>query len=131
MEVGPAEETDFAEPESVGDITLADFQIAIPEDFTGQGTYTVTNAGPSPHEASLFKIDASLEELEKYLQKPKGPPPGGEPEALGGAGAVMPGDPMFLPLDLDPGTYAFVCFVPDQKTGKIHFELGMATPFEL
>lgn len=131
LEIGPAEETDFAQPESAGDITLADFQISIPDDFSGQGAFTVTNAGPSPHEAGLFKIDASLEDLEKYLEKPKGPPPGGEPEGLGGAAAIMPGDSMFLPLNLEPGTYAFVCFVPDQKTGKPHFELGMATPFEI
>jgi hypothetical protein len=30
-----------------------------------------------------------------------------------------------MDLDLQPGNYAFICFVPDAATGKPHAELGM------
>ena len=132
FEVTAAEETDFAAPEAEGQISLSDFEIILPDGFDGQGTFEVVNNGPQPHEAQLFEMDASLQELQKYLENPKGPPPGGEPVPAGGFGGIENGDSGYLvDLDLEPGVYAFVCFVPDQKTGKPHIELGMATPFEV
>jgi hypothetical protein len=85
---------------------------------------------PAASRAQLFKADATLQEMEKFLKNPRGEPPLKIEEA-GGLGAIAPGTDAFVDLDLSPGTYAFVCFVPDQKTGQPHFALGMAAPLEL
>jgi uncharacterized cupredoxin-like copper-binding protein len=131
LEITAAEETNFERPVSDGEVRLADFTIAVPGDFSGQGTFTVTNAGPQPHEMAMFKLNASLEEVQNFLKKPTGEPPGGEPEGLGGVGAVLPQESSYIELNLDPGVYALVCFVPDPESGKAHFELGMATAVEI
>jgi hypothetical protein len=119
-----------SEPSSSGEITLRDFSFSLPDRFSGQGTFTVTNEGPQPHEAQIFKTDGSLPEVQRFLRNPRGAPPFKIEEA-GGLGAIAPGTQAFVDLNLSPGTYAFVCFVPDRESGKPHFALGMATPFEL
>lgn len=131
FEVGAQEVSDFAQPEVEGEIRTADFTFVLPDDFSGAGTFQITNAGPQDHEATLFKLDASLEKVQKFLKNPKGPPPGGEPQGVGGVAAQVPGDSSFVEFDLEPGTYVFVCFVPDEKTGKPHFNLGMYEAFEV
>ena len=110
---------------------LADHKFTLPEPFSGRGTFRVTNNGPAEHEAQLVKLTGTLEQYEKFLQRPQGPPPGGEPQPIGGSSAISPRKFAYITLDLKPGVYAFVCFMPDRKTRKSHFELGMVKPFEV
>jgi hypothetical protein len=37
----------------------------------------------------------------------------------------MPGAHAFVDLDLEPGEYGLICFLPDMKDGKPHFHHGM------
>jgi plastocyanin len=136
FEVTAAEEDSFEEPSADAEIGLTEYAFSVPEDFTG-GMVRFTNNGEQPHEAGLFRLEGvTLDELNAYLQKPKGPPPGKEePEAQGSISAISPGTSAWANLDsLEPGVYAFVCFVPDQeKLPKQvpHFALGMASGFEV
>lgn len=130
LEVTEPERVQAQAPSTEGQISLSDFEIILPEGFTGQGAFEVVNNGPSPHEMDVFKIDASVEDVEKYLENPKGPPPGGEPEGVGGAAALDVGSSAFVDLDLQPGVYVFACFVPDDN-GEPHFNSGMHQVFEV
>ena len=38
----------------------------------------------------------------------------------------MPGGKAFVEVDLAPGEYGLICFVPDSKDGKGHYRHGMA-----
>jgi LPXTG-motif cell wall-anchored protein len=44
-------------------------------------------------------------------------------------GALMTGKSAWASLDLQPGDYIALCFVPDPASGKSHLELGMHTVF--
>jgi hypothetical protein len=69
-----------------------------------------------------------LQDLQNFLNQPN--PTGAPPfESAGGLGAIQAGTSAWLKLNLKPGNYAVVCFVPDAKTGKPHFMLGMLNSF--
>lgn len=53
------------------------------------------------------------------------------PIDAGGAAAIAPGSTHWVELNLAPGTYAAVCFVPDIKTGMPHALMGMITVFKV
>jgi uncharacterized cupredoxin-like copper-binding protein len=138
FEVTAAEETNFAAPEPDAEVGLTEFAFGVPTDFVG-GTVAFTNSGDQPHEAGLFRLEgATLDEVTTFLEKPTGPPPGkGDPAGQGSISAIPPGETAYADLGgLEPGVYAFVCFVPDQEKlaqGKQvpHFQLGMAHGFEI
>ena len=50
---------------------------------------------------------------------------------LGGVSPLAAGGTSYLPVDLQPGRYALICFLPDMKDGKQHFEHGMVQEFEV
>lgn len=114
-----------------GAVAMDDYSFKLPDGFRGQGLYQFQNTGKEAHEASLFRLDASLDEVKKFLKEGAGGrPPGGEPTPAGGAAAVTPGQIAYAELRLEPGVYAFLCFLPD-KSGRAHFERGMVTAFEI
>jgi uncharacterized cupredoxin-like copper-binding protein len=136
FEVTAPEEETFEEPSADAEVGLTEYAFSVPEGFTG-GMVKFTNNGEQPHEAGVFRLEgATLDELNAYLQKPKGPPPGkSEPEGQGSISAIPPGTSAWADLgSLESGVYAFVCFVPDQeKLPKQvpHFMLGMSAGFEV
>jgi hypothetical protein len=44
---------------------------------------------------------------------------------MGGITDIVPGDVVYLQVDVPAGEYAFICFDPDAKDGKPHFMHGM------
>ena len=56
-------------------------------------------------------------------------PPTVEIEAVGGMGAVSPGFDGYLYLDLDPGSYLAVDFMPDPGDPRPHMLDGYYTRF--
>jgi hypothetical protein len=36
-----------------------------------------------------------------------------------------------MPVTLEPGRYALICFLPDRGDGKAHFEHGMVQEFDV
>ncbi len=65
--------------------------------------------------------------MQAFLSNPEsgGPPPG---EEAGGALPMAPGMRAWTTVDLKPGNYVAVCFVPDPADGKSHLEHGMLMP---
>ena len=42
---------------------------------------------------------------------------------------LAPGTSSRVRLDLEPGRYALLCFLPDETSGTSHLHQGMAYPF--
>jgi hypothetical protein len=53
---------------------------------------------------------------------PSGPPPFTE---AGGIAGLAQGVEATVTLDLEPGNYMWLCFIPDPESGRSHAELGM------
>lgn len=52
-------------------------------------------------------------------------------EYMGGLQAIDSGRTGWAGLDLSPGEYIALCFVPDPASGKPHIELGMVASFRV
>jgi plastocyanin len=116
-------------PAGDGQLALQDFAFVGTDTLTaGQHTLTVTNKGPQVHEATVVKLNegVTVDQLRQAFTAaspaPSGPPPA---TGAGGVAGISPGTTVSMDLDLQPGNYAFVCFVPDAATGKPHAALGM------
>ena len=120
-----------AAPTADVSIALSDYKFIISTPLTaGRHVIEVSNSGPQPHELFVLKLAAgkTLDDFGKWMAKPVGPPPG---VAMGGISTGMPGAKAWFSVDLTPGDYALICFVPDAKDGKSHIEHGMVQPFKI
>lgn len=97
----------------------------------GHHVIRVENAGPQPHELVMLKLAAGKTPADFAtwgLAGRHGPPPG---VPIGGVEFLDQGAAGVFPVDLPPGDYGFICFVPDTKDGKRHFVHGMTSKFTL
>lgn len=135
-----------APPVAVASVDLVDFGFAgVPELKAGKTVLQVTNKGQEPHELLVMRLHGGIG-VDQVMQMmapppppqkgakphaPPAPPPGPPPfEFVGGYQVIMPGMRGWLTLDLTPGEYAVVCFVPSPPNqGKPHVTLGMVRQF--
>jgi uncharacterized cupredoxin-like copper-binding protein len=107
-------------------IKLVDYDFQSSQPLTpGRHTIRVENAGPQAHEIVMLKLapGKKVEDFGRWAETGmKGPPPA---EPLGGVAALDKGDHGSFDVDLTPGEYGFICFVPDSKDGKPHLFHGM------
>ena len=107
-------------------IKLVDYGFESSQPLTaGRRTIMVENAGPQVHELVLLKLapGKTTEDFGKWAETGmKGPPPA---EPLGGVVALDNGGRGTFEVDLKPGDYGLICFVPDAKDGKPHLAHGM------
>ncbi len=119
----------------MGDFSFSGLTNSVP---AGPQIWKVTTKGEQPHALMLVGV-------------PAGTPPEdvlaifgiGDPSSAGaptsadlvpvtdGVSLQSDGQSLWLPVTLEAGTYAVVCFVPDPTTGKSHMEEGMLTVFEV
>ncbi len=91
----------------------------------GRQTLEVTNVAPQPHEVVLVKLEPGRtagEFLEWFFSGAQGPTRG---RWIGGVVGLDRGERNWLPLTLERGTYALLCFLPDAGDGRMHLEHGM------
>lgn len=113
------------EPAVDGRLILNDYSFSLTTELrSGRQTIRVENAGPQPHEVVFFRLlpGKTTAEALAWARKRMGRPPF---EFAGGTLALSPGGENFLTLDLVPGNYVLVCFVPDVDDGKPHLAHGM------
>lgn len=107
-------------------IKLTDYGFDLSKPLTaGSQMIQVENAGPQPHELVLARLSAgkTVKDLERWEKGgEKGAPP---LSALGGIAPMMANEGGQFTVDLTPGEYALICFVPDAKDGKAHLMHGM------
>ena len=109
-------------------ITLTDYAFDVkPELAAGKHMIKMVNTATQPHEMLLAQLDSgkTAEDLGKWAQTYKGPPPA---KPMGGISGMEADGEAYLPVDLAPGNYVLICFLPDAKDGKPHVELGMIRP---
>jgi uncharacterized cupredoxin-like copper-binding protein len=100
-------------PADDGTITVDDSAIALPDGFTGRGTYLVTNAGQQGHNFSMARLDdgTSLVQYAGHVGQAMGTGgviDGGGGTLVGGIDALAPGQSAYLTLDLKPGHYGYI-----------------------
>lgn len=129
-------------PTASADIKLIDYGFdGMPATATaGANVWMVTNNGPQLHEMLVLKLAEGVT-ADALLDMMSAPPPAGTPEAspagpppfaiVGGAAPMSVDAVNYLELDLEAGSYAAICFVPDAESGMPHFMMGMFQGFEV
>jgi uncharacterized cupredoxin-like copper-binding protein len=119
-------------PSADATITLGpSLGIGVPDDVAAGGTWHFTNdeASTEPHEAILLRLADGLtpKDVVDWAKTFAGPPPA---DFIGGFGAVGPGHQGWIQeaTPLEPGSYAFACFLPGAD-GVPHVAAGMITGF--
>lgn len=120
-----------AEPQSELAVTERDFAFEFPSEVkSGPRTVKVVNAGLQSHEMPIVKLapGKTVADVLAALSAPRvpgQPPPTPPYEVVAGIGPLAPGGAAIFTLDLKPGTYHALCFIPDPGTHKAHMALGM------
>ncbi|MEA3246640.1 MAG: hypothetical protein U9Q74_10850 [Gemmatimonadota bacterium] len=115
------------------DVTLevADYAFTLSKPLAaGKQVVSVVAKGPQPHEVEIVRFEPgkTMDDMMKWFDKPNGPPPA---HGVGGTTAQLPGEAVQFSVELTPGDYALVCFIPDAKDGKPHLAHGMLHPFKI
>lgn len=106
-------------------MTLKDYGFELSRPLTsGKHLIAVTNAAAQSHEAVFARLvpGKTVADLLAWVEKPAGPPPA---MLLGGSTPMATGVRNVVSVDLTPGEYVLLCFVPDAKDGKPHVAHGM------
>jgi uncharacterized cupredoxin-like copper-binding protein len=119
-----------AEPAADVNVVLSDYKFTLSKPFTaGHHVVRVTNAASQSHEMLLVKLPPkeTAAGVAAWVEDGrKGPPPA---MPIGGTTQIAKGRSVEFPVDLAPGSYGLICFVPDMKDGKPHSAHGMTTQF--
>ncbi|MGH7604979.1 MAG: hypothetical protein ACRENK_13415 [Gemmatimonadaceae bacterium] len=119
--------TEDAKPDLT--ISLTDYAFQPSQPITrGHHVIVVKNVGAQLHELELTELapGKTPADLGRWAEKMQGPPPA---RFLGGVSPLAPGHSNELAVDLAPGHYVMLCFVPDAKDGKPHVAHGMVRDF--
>ncbi len=129
---------DLPEPESAGTLTMGEYVIGLTEgELTpGQQIVKIENVGAQPHFIVWFKgpDDLTEDDVAAVLEADMtGTPaavdfnPDEDLIPLFFTATQSTGTSIWIPVDLQPGTYGLVCFFPDIADGMPHAYKGMYT----
>jgi hypothetical protein len=137
----PMASASMAEPDAGVVLEMTDDldYIVTPETVAaGPQIWEFTNTGThSAHHVVMFRVpDGTTSEqiVTEFSVMMSGTPPAGEPLMaqmawVGYAALQSGGQTTWAEFDLDPATYAVICFIVDPATGRPHVLDGMATVF--
>lgn len=132
LEVTPAVGPAARDVPSDVTITLRDYAFDIAGPLSpGNHVIRVENHGPQPHEVVLARLapGKTIADIEKWEKGgEKGLPP---VSPMGGVSPMMANESGQFTVELVPGDYALICFVPDAKDGKGHLMHGMVKQFKV
>jgi hypothetical protein len=135
-----------APPDAAVTVDMVDFAYGMPDMAIAAGPqiWTAPNAGEQIHELAIMRLAPGItfEQVQTMLSAEAiatpamASPAAGEMaappiEVIGGVAPMSPGYTNWPVLDLAPGDYTAICFVPDAETGAPHVALGMIMPFTL
>lgn len=117
-------------------VDLQDFAFAgLPAQVEqGQQIWELTNVSTQPHMMAISRLPAGTtqEALWAFVTQASPASEGLSFEDFApapGVGYLSAGQTAWAVLDLEPGTYVALCFVPDQETDMPHVLMGMAAVF--
>jgi len=127
------EKTDGVEPAADVTIRTNDYTFTLSKPLTGgHHVIAVANDAAQSHEVVFVELapGKTIVDVSNWVEKDlmKGPPPG---KPIGGIAAIEKGRTGYFPIDLKPGKYGLICFVPDAKDGKGHSTKGMVKEFTI
>src|SRR5687768_127641 len=99
-------------------ITLSDYDFSLSSPLVGgKQRIRVVNAAAQAHEVFLVRLGEGRTpaDVVAWVEKPNGPPPG---VPFGGTTGIATGGENIVSVDLAPGEYALLCFIPDAKDRK-------------
>jgi hypothetical protein len=106
-------------------MTLSDYAFALSRPLSaGKHVLHVRNVAVQPHEVFVVRLNpgVTVDAAAAWVDKQVGPPP---MSPVGGTTPMANGASNDIALDLTPGEYALLCFMPDAKDGKPHIMHGM------
>ncbi|HEX8451323.1 MAG TPA: hypothetical protein VF647_04445 [Longimicrobium sp.] len=110
-------------------ITASDFAFQAPASIpAGLTTINLVNRGPELHHVQLVRIAEghTVQELMEGMKHHEGPPPPWV-SFVGGPNTPVPGGQAQATVELAPGSYALLCFIPSSD-GVPHLMKGMVKP---
>jgi hypothetical protein len=131
LTVNPSPKPAGSAPSADISVTLNDYMFVESKPLSsGTHTFAVSNNAAQMHELEILKLapGKTPKDVGDWMAKPVGPPPA---NLVGGMAPMAPGGPAYFTADLTPGNYLVICFVPDMKDGKPHFEHGMMQPLTI
>jgi hypothetical protein len=98
----------------------------------GTNQIAFENIGVQPHHmiASRLIGDSTAEDVERFFKTEKGKPPLSE-KGTQATAVVEGGESQLISFDLEPGRYAFYCFITDRQGGPPHVFKGMVSEIEV
>jgi uncharacterized cupredoxin-like copper-binding protein len=129
LTVTAASEAPSEDPEGLPVLGLGDYSFELPDDFDGRGPLVIENRGAFAHEAVVARLDGiTVDDVIAYETQPF-PRAEAPPYKLAdGITPIDPGGKARVDLDLEPGDYAWVCFLPGPE-GEPHLAIGMEEAF--
>ena len=132
FDVVPSTERADAPPAADIALMLNDYSFKVSKPLSaGTHVIRVRNYAAQPHEVVLFRLapGKTKEDLLAWTAAMNaGPPPA---ETFGGVAPLSNGQSNDMLVDITPGNYVFVCFVPDVKDGRAHLVHGMVQEFSV
>jgi hypothetical protein len=107
----------------------SDFTFSLPDSIPGgMVTLVMRNTGREAHHAQFLKLNTgvTIDQFTAALQRGEGPALALVSQT-GGTGVLDPMLPEEVTVDLEPGTYVVVCFIPSPD-GIPHIAKGMVKP---
>lgn len=125
------EESDDELPEADATVTAVEYGFDSEELPSGTIEIDFENDGVQPHHLLVSRLigDSTAADVERFFKTEKGKPPLREE---GQATAVIEGgEGQTATFDLEPGRYAFYCFISDRQGGPPHAFKGMIDEVEV
>ena len=118
-------------PPAVVRITARDFSFEMQDTLTtGPTTFVLSDSGTELHHAQIVRFEEGKTVADLSSLKPGTPPPSWL-VMMGGPNPSAPGgSEISTTVDLVPGNYALLCFIPSPAPdNRPHFTKGMVHPF--
>jgi uncharacterized cupredoxin-like copper-binding protein len=112
-------------------LTLTDYAFALASPLkAGVQTVRIDNQGKLDHEAVVIRLapGKSANDCVAWVYNQNGPPPC---DGAGGTTAIAGGSQDYISVNLTPGHYALLCFIPDPKDSRPHIMHGMVKEFTI
>ncbi|HEU4563875.1 MAG TPA: hypothetical protein VFS05_04460 [Gemmatimonadaceae bacterium] len=107
-------------------VTARDFAFDVPDTVrAGVTTVRIDNKGAEMHHVQLVRLDEGKTLADVFATLQQGGPPPAWAVMIGGPNAAVPGAETEATLELTPGRYALLCFIPSPD-GKPHVMKGMS-----
>jgi hypothetical protein len=106
-------------------LTLANYGFSLSQPLMpGKHVIRVRNTAPQPHEVQLVRLPpgTTIADIPRWITTRTGPLPG---TLVGGLTPITRGLEANIVVDLEPGEYGLICFLPDAHDGQPNFTHGM------